>query len=42
MRACVRGSYLRVRIEADRLACPVLLSNGNLMAKVPLEPPRPI
>jgi hypothetical protein len=27
------GSYTRVRIEADRAACPVLLSNGNLIAK---------
>ena len=27
------SSYLRVRIEADKKACPVLLSNGNLVAQ---------
>ena len=26
-------SYLRVRIEADKKACPILLSNGNLIAQ---------
>eukprot|EP00291_Cryptomonas_curvata_P010866 CAMPEP_0172187180 /NCGR_PEP_ID=MMETSP1050-20130122/21203_1 /TAXON_ID=233186 /ORGANISM="Cryptomonas curvata, Strain CCAP979/52" /LENGTH=331 /DNA_ID=CAMNT_0012861491 /DNA_START=244 /DNA_END=1235 /DNA_ORIENTATION=- len=33
----VMASYVRVRIEADRAACPVLLSNGNLVAQGELE-----
>ena len=38
VRVCVRvrvrvGSYTSVRIEACKNACPVLLSNGNLISK---------